>query len=111
MSRLRTHAAATLAACTLTFAGAAFAQADNTNSRSVPSFSQWMSEHSNAHQGRISRDAYMREQQRRWDMMDRDRRGLTLDDINRMYGYGPNHAGPAGTNTAPGNLGPDNVKK
>ncbi len=69
--------------------GAAWAQADNSNSKVAPatSFSSWMTDHSRANQGRIARDAYMQEAGRRWDSMDRDRQGLTAEQINGMYGY------------------------
>jgi hypothetical protein len=46
-----------------------------------------MTDHSKAHQGRISRDAYMEEAGRRWDAMDRDRRGLTTDQVTTLYGF------------------------
>src|SRR5678816_3840308 len=45
-------------------------------------FQSWLNSHRS---GRISRQAYMDEVARRWDSMDRDRQGLTYDDINRMY--------------------------
>jgi hypothetical protein len=70
----------------------AMAQADNTDSRIAPAtpapFKSWMSTYSHSNDGRISRQAYMDEAGRRWDAMDRDQRGLTPDQINRMYGYG-----------------------
>lgn len=52
------------------------------------SFSGWMTDYSKAHQGRISRQAYMDEAGRRWDAADKGNQGLTTDDINRTYGYG-----------------------
>lgn len=110
MSRITPLAAALLAAGSLALSGAALAQADNTNSRTEPTFSQWLNDYSTTNQGRISRDAYLREQQRRWDMIDREQRGLTMDEINRTYGYGWDR-GPAGTVTTPGYMGPNNVKQ
>jgi hypothetical protein len=110
MSRITSLAAALLASGSLAFSGTALAQADNTNSRTDPTFSQWMHDYSMANQGRISRDAYLREQQRRCDQMDREQRGLTMDEIDRTYGYGWNR-GPAGTVTTPGYMGPNNVKQ
>ena len=71
------------------------------------SFSGWLSDYQTKHEGRISRQAYMDEVARRWDLADRDKKGLTSDQINQTYGMG----GPAGTSTAPGNMGPNNVKK
>lgn len=61
--------------------------ADNTNSRSSPTFQGWMSDYSKANKGYISRQAYMDEMGRRWDAMDRSRNGLTMDQVNSMYGY------------------------
>ena len=52
--------------------------ADNTNSRSAPTLQTWMSDYSRAHNGYISRQAYMDEMGRRWDAMDRNNRGLTV---------------------------------
>ena len=98
----------------LAFAGGAIAQADNSNSKTSPSssaFGGWMTDYSKSNNGRISRDAYMREQERRWDMADKERRGLTIDDINRTYGYQWSNPTPMGTNANPGNMGPGNVKK
>ena len=63
--------------------------ADNTNAKVDPAFSTWMRSYSEAHGGRISRQAYMDEAGRRWDAMDKQNRGLTTAEINRMYGYGP----------------------
>ena len=63
--------------------------ADNSNSKSSPSFQTWMSDHSRMHNGHISRQAYMDEMGRNWDSMDRNKQGLTVDQINSMYGTGP----------------------
>lgn len=87
----------------------AFAQADNTNSKTAPAFSGWMDDHARTNQGRITRDAYMREQERRWDAADTQRRGLTIDEINHAYGYGGTPT-PMGTTVNPSNMGPGNVK-
>jgi hypothetical protein len=61
--------------------------ADNTNSKSAPTLQTWMSDYSRANKGYISRKAYMDEMGRRWDTMDRNNQGLTMDQINGMYGY------------------------
>ena len=106
-----------VAATALALSQGAFAQADNTNSKSSPpgaaasAFGGWMTDYSRSNQGRISRDAYMREQERRWDLADRERRGLTPDEVNRTYGYQWSNPTPMGTNANPGNMGPGNVKK
>ena len=47
----------------------------------------------------------MDEVARRWDALDKDKRGLSEDQINQAYGSGTANA------TAPGNMGPNNVKK
>jgi hypothetical protein len=60
--------------------------ADSTNAKSVPTLQTWMSDYSTAHNGYISRSAYMDEMGRRWDAMDRNKRGLTVDEVNSMYG-------------------------
>ena len=77
--------------------------ADSTNSKSAPTLQTWMSDYSTAHKGYISRQAYMDEMGRRWDAMDRNQRGLTVDEINSMYGYsqpspGMTHAQTNATN-------------
>ena len=70
-------------------------------------FSGWLSDYQAKHEGRISRQAYMDEVARRWDMADKDKKGLTSEQINQTYGMG----GPGMTNANPGNMGPNNVKK
>ena len=61
--------------------------ADNSNSKSAPTLQTWMSDYSRTNKGYISRKAYMDEMGRRWDAMDRSNQGLTMDQINGMYGY------------------------
>jgi hypothetical protein len=61
--------------------------ADSTNSKSAPTLQTWMSDYSRANKGYISRKAYMDEMNRRWEAMDRNNQGLTMDQINSMYGY------------------------
>ena len=72
-------------------------------------FAGWLSDYQSKHQGRVSRQAYVDEINRRSDAVDRDKKGLTVDQINQTYGLGA--TGTAGVNTAPGNMGPNNVKK
>ena len=69
-------------------AGTTTGAADNTNSKSAPTLQTWMTDYSRANKGYISRKAYMDEMNRRWDAMDRSNQGLTVDQINSMYGYG-----------------------
>lgn len=63
--------------------------ADNTMKATAPgnTFSGWMTDYSKAHNGRISRQAYMDEAGRRWDAMDKNKQGLTATQINGMYGW------------------------
>ena len=72
-------------------------------------FAGWLSDYQSKNQGVVSRQAYMDEVGRRWDMTDREKKGLTVDQINQTYGVGA--SGTAGVNTAPGNMGPNNAKK
>ena len=71
------------------------------------SFSGWLSDYQTKHEGRVSRQAYMDEVGKRWDLADKEKKGLTHDQINQAYGMG----GPGMTSTTPGNMGPNNVKK
>jgi hypothetical protein len=63
---------------------------DNNMKATAPnnSFSGWMTDYSKAHDGRVSRQAYMDEAGKRWDAADKNNQGLTSDQINGMYGYG-----------------------
>jgi hypothetical protein len=47
-----------------------------------------MTDYSKAHDGRVSRQAYMDEAGKRWDAADKSNQGLTSDQINGMYGHG-----------------------
>jgi hypothetical protein len=106
---------ATAVAATLLTIGVAAAQAPNasssgtaesTNSKTSPTLQSWMSDYSRTNNGYISRRAYMDEMGRRWDAMDHNQQGLTVDQINSMYGPGPtpgavkaqtNRTNPTGT--------------
>src|SRR5438445_1457872 len=68
--------------------------ADNTNSRSAPTLHTWMHDYSSRNKGYISRRAYMDEMGRRWDSMDRRHHGLTVDQIDSMYGYSNSQPSP-----------------
>jgi hypothetical protein len=63
---------------------------DNNMKATAPnaSFSGWMTDYSKAHDGRISRQAYMDEAGKRWDSTDKSNQGLTSEQINGMYGSG-----------------------
>ena len=90
---------------TAIFAGTtslALAQADNTNSKIAPAnFSGWMTDYSKSNNGRISRDAYMQEAGKRWDAMDANRQGLTVEQMTKLYGYGPSNASNGSMAPAP----------
>lgn len=110
------HAIVKLGCAALLAAGmssAALAQADNSNSKVAPaaSFSGWMTDYSKSNQGRISREAYMQESGRRWDAMDKDRRGLTPDEVNAIYGYPHAGAMPNTKDNMSSPSSPTNVKK
>ncbi|MEP6942182.1 MAG: hypothetical protein ABI981_04565 [Betaproteobacteria bacterium] len=79
---------------------------DNNMKATAPnSFSGWMTDYSSKNNGRISRKAYMDEQGRRWDSMDKSNKGLSSDEINQMYGYGGSSMGSnnmAGSSTTSG---------
>jgi hypothetical protein len=66
-----------------------FAENVQSGNPDQSSFTGWMGGYATQNNGRITRKAYMDEAGRRWDAMDRDRQGLTIDQIHRMYGYGP----------------------
>ena len=70
---------------------------DNNMKATAPnnSFSTWSTDYSKAHNGRISRQAYMDEAGRRWDAVDKDRQGLTSDQVGQMYGW----SSPGGNNS------------
>ena len=64
---------------------------DNNMKATAPnnnSFSGWMTDYSKAHDGRVSRQAYMDEAGKRWDAVDKNNQGLTSDQINGLYGHG-----------------------
>lgn len=83
-----------VAAFALAAAGSAVGQADNTDSRMAQpgTFSTWMTEQSRMNNGYITREEYMNEAGRRWDMADKNRKGLTPAEVNRIYGYGSSAA-------------------
>jgi hypothetical protein len=116
MSLKRPSPLIAVAAIALAAAGAAVGQTDNTNSRIAQpgAFSTWMNDQSRMHNGYITRDQYMQEAGRRWDMADTSRRGLTPAEINQIYGYGSSAAAVTRTpdkvegNAAPAVTGPTN---
>jgi hypothetical protein len=88
----------------------AMAQADNTDAKidpamPAPTYNSWMHDSSTRNNGYISRQEYMDEMGRRWDRMDANKKGLTMAQINSMYGTpehtkvnaGSNRTNPTGT--------------
>ena len=69
------------------------AQGGGTTASST-TFQQWLNTQSG--KGRITRQMYMDEAARRWDMMDKEKRGLTRDEINSLY-YSGGMGGPTAT--------------
>ena len=89
--------------------GSALGQADNTNSKMAPAgtFSNWMTDQSKMHDGYITRDQYMQEAGRRWDLADKNRKGLTPAELNQIYGYGSSAAAVTTTpDKIEGNMSP-----
>lgn len=70
-------------------------------------FNGWMGDYATKNNGRISRKAYMDEAGRRWDAMDRNRQGLTPEQLGQMYGYGTT---PTTVDSATGRAGGPNNK-
>ena len=114
MNRKKTSSLIAVAAIALAATGSALGQTDNTNSRMAQpdAFSTWMVDQSKTHNGYITRDEYMQEAGRRWDMADKSRRGLTPSEINQIYGYNSSAAAVTRTpdkiegNAAPAVPGP-----
>ena len=59
------------------------------NTATTTTFQQWLNTRAGTNKGRVSRQIYMEEAGRRWDTMDKDKSGLTTDQIHGMYGSGP----------------------
>jgi hypothetical protein len=79
---------------------------DNTMKATAPgSMSDWSNDYSKNNQGRISRQAYMDESGRRWDAMDKNKQGLSSEEVGRMNGWNRDTGGasPGMTTGAPGN--------
>jgi hypothetical protein len=88
---------------------------DNTNAKSSPNtggMDSWITKHAETNKGRISREAYMNELARRWDMADKSHQGLTPAEVSRLTGNVDVDAGPAktGSGVQAGNMGPGNAK-
>ncbi len=60
---------------------------------STMTFQQWLNDKS-ANNARITRRMYMDEAGRRWDRLDRERRGLTRAEIDSLYYSGIGMGGP-----------------
>lgn len=101
MKRIKTPLSAAIAAAlSIGLLSAVSAQTMDSQSQGMPpgsrstgindpsSFSSWADSYSHNHHGRISRQAYMEEAGRRWDSMDRNGKGLTTAEIDRIYGPG-----------------------
>lgn len=58
-------------------------------------FQQWLNAQNS--KGRISRQMYMDEVGRRWDAMDKEKKGLTMQDVNSLYFSGVGMGGPTST--------------
>ncbi len=81
-------------------------------SKTGAGMSGWASDYATAHEGRISRQAYMDEMNRRWEAADRDSKGLTPAQVSGLYGNVDSAAAfqPNGSSVQAGNMGPGNAK-
>ena len=75
-------------------------------------FNHWVNDWSAKHHGRVTRDAYMNEMNRRWEARDHEGRGLTPREVSEMTGRVDSEAAPAlsGSGVQPGNMGPGNSR-
>ena len=78
--------------------GSACAQGSGGGESNSTSFQDWLNIKS-ANSARISRQEYMDESARRWDMMDKTKKGLTLAEIRGVYNPPANMGGPTATTT------------
>lgn len=53
-------------------------------------FRNWWNEQAQQHDGRVTRDQYNQEMERRWRELDRDNRGLTPAELDRLHGWNSN---------------------
>ena len=58
-------------------------------------FNSWMSDYASQHDGRISRDEFMSQMQRRWDERDTQQRGLTPYEVEEIFVFTPADKGTA----------------
>ena len=78
--------------------GCAYAQSGDGGgeTNSTTTFQDWLNIKSSK-SARISRQEYMDEAARRWDMMDKTKQGLTLAEIRGVYNPPANMGGPTAT--------------
>lgn len=72
------------------------------NTANNTTFQEWLNDRSAKNvkmEGRVTRQEYMREAGRRWDMMDKRKRGLTMEEIGMMNGPAAVMGGPTATST------------
>ena len=85
-----------LAVCSV---GTVYAQgAGGGKTESTSTFQEWLNAHSAKNNGRVQRQAYMDEMGRRWDMMDKNKQGLTMAEVRGFYGPPAVMGGPTSTN-------------
>lgn len=72
----------------------------------------WMNDYAATHNGRITREEFMNEMERRWDMRDAQRRGyMTPDEASQIYGTDEGQGQPrTGSDVTPGYMGPGSVR-
>lgn len=83
------------------------------NDQSMPlPMDTWMNDYAATHHGRITREEFMNEMARRWDMHDAQRRGyMTPDEASQIYGTDEGQGQPrTGSDVAPGYMGPGSMR-
>ncbi len=91
---------------------AGMAAARSGQSFSKTGMSDWANDYATAHQGRITRQAYMDEMSRRWQGADRSNQGLTPAEVSELYGNVDSAAAfnPNPGSVQAGNMGPGSAK-
>lgn len=77
-----------------------------------PPMDTWMNDYAATHNGRITREEFMNEMARRWDMHDAQRRGyMTPDEARQIYGTDEGQGQPrTGSDATPRYMGPNSAR-
>jgi hypothetical protein len=80
----------------------------NNQTERIPNLDAWMNDYAATHKGQITRDEFMDQMGRRWDMYDTQRQGyLTPEQAHRIYAPG---LPSTGSDVTPGYMGPGSVR-